>query len=131
MQAYATPATGPATHLRLIDGPPSGVPAPPAAARTDVIDQLLGQLAELVADRVAQRLARPQQHRTDEWLDSRRAAEYLGIGRDSLRRLAAQGSIPTEQAGVGCKLFFRRSDLDVWRCNATGPIESLRSQAHG
>lgn len=88
-------------------------------------------MAEVVAERVATRLAPPRQQRAHEWLDSRRAAEYLGIGRDSLRRLAAEGSIPNEQAGAGCKLFFRRLDLDNWRCSASGPIESLRSRCNG
>jgi excisionase family DNA binding protein len=128
MQAYATQETGSSPQLRLV-GSPS--PLPQAAAGGLALDQLLGQLAELVAERVAARLAEPQRERADEWLDSRRAAEYLGIGRDSVRRLAAERSIPTEQAGVGCKLFFRRSDLDAWRCNAMGPIEPLRGRRHG
>ncbi len=77
------------------------------------------------------RLVAPSDESADEWLDTRRAAEYLGVGRDSIRRLAAEGSIPTEQAGVGCKLFFRRSDLDAWRCSGSGPIERLRDRRHG
>ncbi len=127
MQAYATQETGLSAQLRLVDG---ATRLPQTAASGPIFDQLVGQLAELVAECVAARLA-PQRQRADEWLDSRRAAEYLGIGRDSLRRLAAEGSIPTEQAGAGCKLFFRRSDLDAWRCNASGPIEPLRGRHHG
>jgi hypothetical protein len=123
MQAYATQETGFSPQVRLVAG---AAPLPHVTAGDLVVDQVVGQLAELVAERVAARLAEPQRHRADEWLDSRRAAEDLGIGRDSLRRLAAEGSIPTEQAGVGCKLFFRRSDLDAWRCNARRPIEPLR-----
>jgi excisionase family DNA binding protein len=124
MQAYATQETGLSPQLRLV-GTASAGPQP--TIDTGVLDQLLGELAE----RVATRLAGPQPHRADEWLDSRRAAEYLGIGRDSIRRLAAERSIPTEQAGVGCKLYFRRSDLDHWRCSASGPIEPLRGRRHG
>jgi excisionase family DNA binding protein len=127
MQAYATQETRSSPQLRPV-GSPSPLPdAPPSGI---VLDQILGQLAELVADRIAARLAEPQRQRTDEWMDSRRAAEYLGIGRDSLHRLAAEGSIPTEQAGFGCKLFFRRSDLDAWRHNAQGPMEPLRGRRH-
>jgi excisionase family DNA binding protein len=51
----------------------------------------------------------------DEWLDCRHAAEYLGLHRDSLRKLAAGRAIPSEQDGPGCKLYFRRGDLDAWR----------------
>lgn len=128
MQAYATQETGFSPQLRLAGG---ASPLPHPAAGGLGLDQLLGQLAEIVAERVAARLAEPERQRSDEWLDSRRAAEYLGIGRDSLRRLAAERSIPTEQAGVGCKLFFRRSALDAWRMNADGPIEPLRGRRHG
>jgi excisionase family DNA binding protein len=128
MQAYATQETGSSPQLRLVHG---STPLPRPVANALVLDQLIGQLAEFVADRVAARLAEPQRQRADEWMDSRRAAAYLGIGRDSLRRLAAERSIPTEQAGVGCKLYFRRSDLDSWRCTATGPIEPLRDRRHG
>ncbi len=129
MQAYATAAAVPAPQLRLVAPTLEATPLTPDAS--GVLELLLGQLAELVADRLAARLAAADSDRGDEWLDSRRAAEYLGIGRDSLRRLAAEGSIPTEQAGAGCKLFFRRSDLDGWRRAASGPIESHRSRRHG
>lgn len=127
MQADALPATGIHPQLR-----PSGHRFL-AHAETDasLLDQLLDELADRVADRVAARLAVPQSGRPDEWFDSRKAAEYLGVGRDSVRRLAAEGRLPVEQAGTNCKLFFRRSDLDRWRCTASGPIESERSLRHG
>jgi excisionase family DNA binding protein len=131
MQAYATPATGTVSQLRLVDHPPPAVTGPSEGAVDGVLGLLLGQLAELVAERVVARLAEPTRQAPDEWLDSRRAAEYLGIGRDSLRRLAAEGAIPSSQAGVGCKLFFRRSDLDWWRCSARGPIELRRRRRDG
>jgi excisionase family DNA binding protein len=126
MQAYATAATGSVSPLRLVEQPPPVFIGPSRAPADGALELLLGQLAELVADRVVARLAEPRRRAPDEWLDSRRAAEYLGIGRDSLRRLAVEGAIPSEQAGVGCKLFFRRSDLDLWRCSAKGPIERRR-----
>jgi excisionase family DNA binding protein len=77
------------------------------------------------------RLAAPRRDGSDEWLDTRRAAEYLGIHRDSLRRLAAERSIPTEQAGAGCKLYFRRSDLDDWRSPGSAPLASIRGGRNG
>lgn len=130
MQAYATPAMGLFPQLRLVNSPTPTSAAPAVGPGQNVIDQLLTQLAELVAERLAAQLAAPQRERKDEWLDTRRAAEYLGISRDSVRRLAAEGSIPTEQAGVGCKLYFRRSTLDEWRCSYPGPIEPSRSRRH-
>ena len=131
MQAYATPETGPTPQLRLVDAPPMASATRFRDHGADVFDQLVTQLAEVVAERVAAQLAEPKRQQADEWLDTLRASEYLGIGRDTVRRLAADGSIPTEQAGAGCKLFFRRSDLDSWRCSASSPLEPLRGRRHG
>ena len=96
----------------LPDREPADVLAIPDSANNvaspgnGVLDELLGQLADLVAGKVAARLAAPRSDAADEWLDTRRAAEYLGIHRDSLRRLAAQGVIAAEQAGAGCKALL-------------------------
>jgi excisionase family DNA binding protein len=86
----------------------------PSGMGSAFFSQLVDQLAEQVAAVVLKRLASSQQ-RDDEWLDSRHAAEYLGVHRDTLRKLAAERAIPAEQDGAGCKLYFRRSDLDAWR----------------
>lgn len=86
----------------------------------------MGRLADLIAERLSARLAEPMGVASDEWLDTRRAAEYLGVHRDTMRRLAAERAIPSEQEGAGCKLYFRRADLDAWRCAGTSrPIRRL------
>lgn len=79
-----------------------------------VVDQLIDQLVDRLAAAVAERLAR-HGSRDDEWFDSRHAAEYLGVHRDTLRKLAAERAIPSEQDAPGCKFYFRRSALDAWR----------------
>jgi excisionase family DNA binding protein len=129
MQAYSMAETTQSPQLHLVERR-AAVAAGALSDSNDVVDQLLQQLAEYVAERVAERLVTPRRER-DEWLDTRRAAEYLGIGRDSLRRLAAERVIPTEQAGVGCKLYFRRSDLDSWRCSGSMSVIRMREQRHG
>jgi excisionase family DNA binding protein len=133
MQAYATAEMAPVGELRLLDRRPAILDSSGevAARGNAVLDELLGQLADLVAAKVAARLAAPRDDAPDEWLDSRSAAEYLGIHRDNLRRLAAAGSIPAKQAGAGCKLFFRRSDLDRWRCPESGSVVGIGSRRHG
>lgn len=81
-------------------------------------DTLLDVLADRIAERVAARMAAaPVTARPagEVWLDTGAAAEHLGIHRDTLRKLAAQGRIPYEQEGPGCKLYFRRSTLDQMR----------------
>jgi excisionase family DNA binding protein len=81
------------------------------SAIDDLIDNVVDRIATAVVERLTTDVDRP----VDEWFDSRKAADYLGLHRDSLRRLAAEGAIPTEQDGPGCKLYFRRSALDEWR----------------
>ena len=130
MQGYSMAETRQSSQLHLVERP-SAVSDAALDDGNAFLDQLLGQLAEFVAERVAARLAAPREASRDEWLDTRRAAEYLGIGRDSLRRLAAERAIPTEQAGVGCKLYFRRSDLDQWRCSGSTPVVALGDRRDG
>ena len=79
-----------------------------------LIGQLVDRLAEGIAFAFFERLGADERD-GDDWLDSRRAAEYLGVHRDTLRKLAAERAISSEQNGPGCKLYFRRSDLDAWR----------------
>jgi len=65
----------------------------------------------------------------DAWLDTRSAAEYLGVHRDTVRRLAALRAIPTEQAGTGCKRYFRCSDLDRWRMRIEPSASAIASRS--
>jgi excisionase family DNA binding protein len=83
-----------------------------------LVDALLNELAARVAEKLAasvSQLRGAQPFRDDEWFDSRHAAEYLGVHRDTLRKLAAERAMPSEQDGPNCKLYFRRTDLDAWR----------------
>jgi excisionase family DNA binding protein len=121
MAAYATAerqAQSQAFRLVLTDV--AQAPKAPVQGGTG-FDVLLNELVELLAERVAARLAAPTPA-GDAWLDTRGAAEYLGLHRDTVRRLAAEPTVPSEQEGPGCKLFCRRSDLDAWRCGARGSL---------
>ena len=105
--------------------PPEGlntrrpVQADPPRPEAVVADRPLAGLLDLLADRIADvvvaRLGATIEPQAAEWLDSRGAAAYLGVHRDTLRRLAAVRGIPSEQDGPGCKLYFLRDDLDAWR----------------
>ena len=131
MQAYASAEIAPSAELRLVDRHPtiSGNTIKAAAGNLG-FDDLLAQLADLVAAKVIDRLARQEGGAADQWLDTRSASEYLGIHRDSIRRLAAERVLPAEQAGAGCKLFFRRSDLDAWRRGGAAPVVAIGSTCH-
>jgi excisionase family DNA binding protein len=88
--------------------------ADPVRAEPWILDQLLDHIADRLAAVITERLV-VSDNRPDEWFDSRHAADYLGMHRDTLRKLAAERAIPSEQDGPGCKLYFRRSALDAWR----------------
>jgi excisionase family DNA binding protein len=96
-----------------------------ALAESSILEQLLDHIADRLAAVITERLALSDD-RPDEWLDSRHAAKYLGVHRDTLRKLAAERAILSEQDGPGCKLYFRRSDLDAWR-NGGGRPRHLAS----
>ena len=85
-----------------------------------ILDGFIAQLADRVTAAVLARLDVPIASDA-EWLDSRHAADYLGVHRDTLRKLTAERAIPSEQDGPGCKLYFRRSDLDTWRSGGGRP----------
>ncbi len=119
-----THASRPSEVLRLVGTPPSPQAdlCPPqgsgvdAAVVAQLVDQFVHRVAALVADRLAQ-----GDSAHDEWYDSRHAAEYIGVHRDTLRKLAAERTIPAEQDAPGCKLYFRRSVLDAWRRSGGRP----------
>ena len=114
MRAYAT------SGARLDGARASAIPQ--LAARGDQIFQsLITHLAEQVTAAVIARLGDSVAGSETEWLDSRHAADYLGVHRDTLRKLAAERTIPSEQDGPGCKLYFRRSELDAWRAGGGRP----------
>lgn len=109
MSAYATARSGRTSSALSLAGPirRSGEPS--------MLDALIDDVVERVASAVVQQLTAGRDQAIGEWLDSRTAADYLGVHRDTLRKLAAERTIPAHQDGPGCKLFFRRSDLDRWR----------------
>ncbi len=103
----------------------ASVPADATAEATPaLLDSLLGRLADLVVERLLERTTMDASESQDEWLDTRAAADYLGVHRDTLRKLAAERSIPTHQEAPGCKLYFRRDELDEWRRSGRAPRTS-------
>jgi excisionase family DNA binding protein len=130
MQAYATAEPISASrNLRVLPARPPSVPSPAVAGSDLILDELLARLADLVAAKLAAHLRAPADEERESWLDTQRAAEYLGVHRDTIRRLAAKCVIPAEQTGAGCKLFFRRRDLDRWR--RAERLQSVEELAQG
>lgn len=79
-------------------------------------DEALDLLADRLAPRIKMRLSdQADRDVSDAWLDSKRAAAYLGVSANALHKLTAARAIPFEQDGPGCKCWFRRAELDQWR----------------
>lgn len=97
-----------------------GSGATPAGIDSHAISELINLFAQRVATALADQFGE-QRTTEDEWFDCRHAANYLGVHRDTLRKLAAERAIAAEQDGPGCKLYFRRSDLDAWRRSGGRP----------
>jgi excisionase family DNA binding protein len=125
MQAYAS-----SERLTLSGLPPFSEPASTTPSRSEstssavddaLIQHLLGKFADLVVDRLIERTARAANQHTDDWMDAREAATYLGVHRDTLRKLASERTVPVHQDGPGCKLYFNRGELDQWRRAARAP----------
>jgi hypothetical protein len=76
-------------------------------------DSALDALADLLAPKLEQRLKPAVAD--DGWLDAKRAAAYVGLSMNALHKLTAERAIPFEQEGPGCKMWFKRSELDAWR----------------
>jgi hypothetical protein len=85
-----------------------------AALLAELDDATLDALADLLAPRLAHQL-KPAPAPADGWLDAKEAAEYVGLTPAALHKHTAARTIPFEQDGPGCKLWFRRSELDAWR----------------
>lgn len=93
----------------------------------DLTSALVDSLSAEDLERLAGKLApfmRPAPVVKGGWLDSRAAADYLGIPHSTLRKLTADRAIPFEQSAPGCKCYFRTDELDDWRVK--GEPVSLR-----
>ena len=87
-----------------------------ARAILDALDSdpaAAAELADLLAPSLRLRLDPVQPD--DGWLDTKRAAEYLGLTTSGLHKLTAGRRIPFEQDGPGCRCWFKRCELDAWR----------------
>jgi excisionase family DNA binding protein len=84
------------------------------ALQLDLPPAVLDRLADMVAERVAARLASSTAG-DDRWMSTAEAAEYLGMSTNALHRLTSERKVPFSQDRPGGKCWFKRSDLDAWR----------------
>jgi excisionase family DNA binding protein len=72
----------------------------------------LDEIARRAAAIVIEHLGIEQQA-WPEWMAIETAARYLDVSPERVRKLQAQRKLPFHQEGPGCRVFFRRSDLDA------------------
>jgi hypothetical protein len=86
-------------------------------------DSTLVALARRLESHLSQAAVAPER---DGWLDFDGAVAHLRMKPGALYKLTASKAIPFEQDGPGCRLWFRRSELDEWR--RAGGSRRVRSQ---
>ncbi len=86
------------------------MPVPRNAAALAVPDELLDDLAERVAVRVAALLAEKAVD-DSRWLDADQAAAYLGCARTRVYDLVRREKLVARRDGR--RMLFRKSDLDA------------------
>jgi len=75
------------------------------------LDGIEPLLARLVDEAVEQKFVAMADDRP---MDAKAAAEYLGVKPRRIHDLVNEGKLPRRSDGPGCKLWFRRSDLDAY-----------------
>lgn len=87
----------------------------PLQLNLSVLDELIEQLAQQIADHLQQREAdRCAGAAASPWLTFSQACEYLGLSRNALYKLTAARAIPCRKKQDGQGLRFQRAELDQW-----------------
>ena len=71
-------------------------------------------LAALVANLLRAQAQPPGSESWPEWMNIATAASYLDCTPERVRKLVARREIPYHQEAPGCRIFFRREELDTW-----------------
>jgi excisionase family DNA binding protein len=74
----------------------------------ELVEAIAARAAEIVVERL-----QVGQQSWPEWMGIETAAQYLDVSPERLRKLQARRRLPFHQEGPGCRVFFRRSELDV------------------
>jgi len=73
------------------------------------------EMLEAVAERAAEIvLERSPASSWPEWMSVDTAARYLDVPVERVRKLKERRELPYYQDAPGCRVFFRRAELDAW-----------------
>jgi excisionase family DNA binding protein len=88
------------------------VSATPASLGLVLPDSLVEHIAERAAEILRASATAPHDSAWPEWMSVPTAARYLDVSEERVRKLKDRGAIRCHQEAPGCRVFFRRSDLD-------------------
>lgn len=71
-------------------------------------------IAALVADLLHPGAQASDDEASPEWMNVETAAKYLDCTPERIRKLVARREIPYHQEAPGCRIFFRRQELNEW-----------------
>lgn len=86
--------------------------------------ELVEAIVDKATEQVLERIDALATHDQREWFNVESAADYLDVSPERVRKLQARREIPYHQEAPGCRVLFRRVDLDEW-------MRSLRHDARG
>jgi excisionase family DNA binding protein len=90
-------------------------------------DVLVGAAAARTLEHVEHKL---EHEAWPEWLSVETAARYLDVSPERLRKLQARREIPYHQEAPGCRVLFRRRDLDEWMTGFRQPARQPKRGRH-
>jgi excisionase family DNA binding protein len=74
----------------------------------EVVEAIALRAAQIVVERL-----QVESQAWPEWMGIETAAKYLDVSVERVRKLQARRQLPFHQEGPGCRVFFRRSELDA------------------
>lgn len=87
----------------------------PERLSLDIPARTLDVIVDAAAARTLERIAAEQEAEPwPEWLSVETAARYLDVSPERLRKLQARREVPFYQEAPGCRVLFRRRELDEW-----------------
>ena len=87
----------------------------------DIVDVIVAEVTKLVI--LEGTSARGASVDLPEFMSVDTAARYLDVSPERIRKLQARKKLPYYQESVGCRVLFRRTDLDEW-------MAKLRTDTH-
>jgi excisionase family DNA binding protein len=80
-------------------------------------DEMLEEIVRRSVERFRAEVANRGDESWPEWMGVPRAARYLDVSEERLRKQIARRQVPYYQEAPGCRISLRRSELDEWMQN--------------